>query len=318
MTRSATARSLDIRDFDAAGRLLVETYPYRSHEPASWSRPAPDERPKRWGVFHDIAAQPGAVGGLVAYASLGRLDHRKNRFDLIVGAPARRQGLGRQLFNTIVDEAWRTRAATLQARALEDDLDALAFLARRQFAETMKMRWFALALAEADAGVLTSAVNRAAASGVSIVAVSPGQGADSGFWTSIAELHDAARDGWPDPDPGGPVTTTEPSALRSWARASHDSTAAFFVAQRDGHLVGYSLLRRSTAGTAQFAATGVRPEVRGRGIGSALRAHCLLTARAAGYTTVRSASGSDALIRINERFGFERMQCEIRLVRPIR
>ena len=98
-----------------------------------------------------------------------------------------------------------------------------------------------------------------------------------------------------------------------------DSAIAFFIASRGDQFIGYSLLsRRRDSGEAQFASTAVRPVMRGQGIATALRARCILTARDSGFETVRSASGNAALIRINERFGFQDTCSEVRLVRRLR
>src|SRR5262249_44902631 len=139
---------------------------------------------------------------------------------------------------------------------------------------------------------------------------------DPGFWNALTHLHAAAQEGWPDPDPGGPRVPLPPAALRTMLMPNDIPPLAFFVASRSDRLVGYSALgRRRTEGEAQFAATAVRPDARGRGIATALRARCLRAAHSAGCTTVRSASGSAPLIGINGRFGFRQTHGEVRLVR---
>ena len=45
-----TYRALGREDLEAAGQLLVESYPYRAHEPPYWQRPATREQPRRWGA----------------------------------------------------------------------------------------------------------------------------------------------------------------------------------------------------------------------------------------------------------------------------
>jgi GNAT superfamily N-acetyltransferase len=243
---------------------------------------------------------------------------QKCRFDVVVSPRHVRQGLGRRLFDMVLDEARQIGAATLQARACDHAVEALAFLARREFVETMRMRGFALDLTTVDMPSLVAATRLAAAPGVSIAAVSPAQAVDPGFWTKLADLQDAAREGWPDPDPGGPVTPCQPDELRSMLMPSSGPPVAFFVASCRDRFVGYSvLIRRDATGEAQFALTAVHPGARGQGVGTTLRSQCLVVARAAGYTVVRSASGNDALIRMNARFGFRETYCEIRLVRRV-
>jgi GNAT superfamily N-acetyltransferase len=99
---------------------------------------------------------------------------------------------------------------------------------------------------------------------------------------------------------------------------SAEMPVAFAVASCEGRLVGYSLLtRRRTPGEVQFGATAVRPGYRRQGMAMALRIRCLDAAKRAGYVIARSASGSDALIRINAKLGFRETYCEVRLVRGL-
>ena len=226
---------------------------------------------------------------------------------------------GRRLFDLVLDEARLADAATLQARTCDHCVEAMAFLARREFVETMRMRGFVLDVTTADTRALVATTNQAPPTGVSIAAVTPEQAADSRFWAMLADLQEAAREGWPEPDPGGPVTPVQPTELRSMLMPSGGRPVAFVVASSEDQFVGYSaLVRRRGSGEAQFAATAVRPGVRGQGLGTGLRARCLVVAGAAGCTTVRSASGNDALIRMNARFGFKETHCEVRLVRRLK
>lgn len=309
-------RPLDHHDLESAGRLLVESYPHRVHEPAYWLRPSEREHMQRWGIFDYGGWLPDH---LVAVAALWRVECQKFRFDVIVSPPHRQRGHGNRLFAVVRDEAENAGAETLQARAYGTAIDSLAFLGRRQFVETMRMRGFVLPLAGLDVGSLTAASTFCRTTDVSIEIVSPSQFHDGWFWEKLAELHDAAREGWPDPDPGGSMTTTDPAVLSAMLMPSKESPIAFLIALRRDEFVGYSLLsRRRDTGEAQFASTAVRPSMRGQKVATALRARCILRARDAGFLAVRSASGNPALIRINERFGFHETYTEVRLVRRLR
>src|SRR4029453_16304923 len=127
-------RALGSRDFEAAGRLLVESYPYRGHEPPSWQRPAPSEQPRRWGAFYQSAVDSQQSSPVIlAYAALWRVEGEKFRFVVVVGPRYLRRGLGRRLFDIVLDEARLAGAATLQARTCDHCVEAMAFLARREF-----------------------------------------------------------------------------------------------------------------------------------------------------------------------------------------
>jgi N-acetylglutamate synthase and related acetyltransferases len=310
------SRLLATRDLDAAARLFTESYPHRGHEPAWWQRSAPREQARRWGIFDEADSPQQPAEHLIGYAALWNVVGRKFRFDIIVSPEHRRRGHGNHLFEVIRREATEMGAETLQARAYAMATESLAFLARRRFVETMRMRGFVLPLLGIDVDSIMAAANSCSAPDVSIVAVSRSQYTNSKFWNRLAEAHDASREGWPDPDPGGPPMPTDPTTLRRMLMPSPASAIAFFVALRGDRLLGYSLLggRRDT-GEAQFASTAVRPAMRGQKIATAMRARCVLTAREAGFSAVRSASGNAALIRINVRFGFQDTYSEVRLVR---
>ena len=310
------SRALNLDDLEPAGRLLVESYPHRAHEPASWRRPTAREQPQRWGIFDRSDSLSDC---LVAYGALWRVENQKFRFDMIVVPRHRRRGHGNRLFDIIFRRAEDRGAETLQARAYATATDSLSFLGSRQFAETMRMRGFVLMLTGIDGASLAAASNSCSVQDVSIQIVSPTKYNDAKFWHKVAEVHDAAREGWPDPDPGGPSASTDPESLRRILIPSAESVIAFEVASQGDEFVGYSLLtRRRDSGEAHFASTAVRPSMRGQNIATALRARCILKAHESGFGAVGSASGNAALIRINERFGFQETYTEVRLVRRLR
>lgn len=309
------SRPLAFEDLDAAARLLVEAYPHRADEPVSWQRTAWREQTQQWGLFD---RSDRLSDRLVAYAALWRIEGGKFRFDVIVTPRHRRRGYGGSLFEIVFRQAEHRGVDTLQARAYGTAADSLSFLGRRHFTETMRMRGFVLMLAGIDVASLAAACNSCLAPDVSIAIVSPSKYNDAQFWNKLAALHDAAREGWPDPDPGGPTTSTDPESLRRMLLPSFESVIAFQVALCGDELVGYSLLnRRRDSGEAQFASTAVKPSMRGRHVATALRACCILKARESGFAAVRSASGNAALIRINARFGFQETYAEVRLVRRL-
>jgi ribosomal protein S18 acetylase RimI-like enzyme len=313
-------RELTPADFDAAARLFTVVYPHRSGEPDAWLTPSPREAPVRWGIFEspsETCRLTAPESRLLAYAALWRVHGDKYRFDVIVDERHRRCGLGTHLLHSIVASATSRGAATLQARAYLASDAALGFLKRRGFGETMRMRGFVLDPARVDAASVRTWT--AHASGVTIARVARAEAERPEFWRELHVLHEATREGWPDPDPGGEPDPFDLEDLRRMCWPPDEPPLAFFVARHDEQPVGYSVLRyRRSSREAQFAATGVAPAFRGRGIATALRAHCLTVATEDGCRAVRSASGNDFLIRINARFGFVETYCEVRLVRRLR
>ena len=305
-------RELRPSERETAGQLLAAAYPHRGHEVRSWDRPDPREHPQRWAAF------PPSSSVLAGYAALWRVQLRKYRFDVIVAPDGRRDGVGSALLATVLEEAARSGAQTLQARAYASCPDALAFLKHRQFVETMQMIGFVLDLSAVDPRGLSARPDDSGADEIAIARVCASDIEDPTFWLKLSALQDAAVEGWPDPDPGGPANRMSVDDLKNLLLSSAALPLAFYVARRDDELVAYSSLAALQApGEVQFRATAVRPDCRNRGLATALRARCLTIAKDAGYRTARSTSGNPAMIRINATFGFHEMYREVRLVRRL-
>ena len=90
-----------------------------------------------------------------------------------------------------------------------------------------------------------------------------------------------------------------------------------FIAVDGERYVGYSALTINARKPTQAGSggTAVRPEYRGRGIATALKAKTLAWARAHGIGRLATSSDNPAMVRVNEKFGFKRTYVEVRLVR---
>ena len=88
---------------------------------------------------------------------------------------------------------------------------------------------------------------------------------------------------------------------------------AVFIARCEGEPVGFTGLGRD----ARPIGTAVLPAFRNRGIATALKRRVIDWARRNGVITLWTSSGNPAMIRINERLGFERVSTEVRLVRRL-
>lgn len=123
---------------------------------------------------------------------------------------------------------------------------------------------------------------------------------------SSANLHAAHalyRDGTLDQPGGG-----EPEDFASWTNGLGDGTRRL-IGVLDGTVVGYASLRTSEARptTAFNSLTSVAREVRGRGIGYALKAAVVSWSQDHGFTELETASTSQNLRMraINETLGFK-------------
>jgi GNAT superfamily N-acetyltransferase len=91
---------------------------------------------------------------------------------------------------------------------------------------------------------------------------------------------------------------------------------ACFVAATAEAFVGYSALTLTDESRLEAGSggTAVRPEYRGFGIATALKASCIRWAAEHGVRCLATSSGNPAMIRVNEKFGFRRTHEEVRTV----
>src|SRR6185436_19425639 len=113
---------------------------------------------------------------------------------------------------------------------------------RRRFVETMRMRGFALHLDRINATAIEEWRARASLAGVRIEPVTAKRLTDQTFWNQMCQLHRAAQEGWPDPDPGGVRPPIAENDLRTLALSGGQLPLALFVAREGDALVGYSAL----------------------------------------------------------------------------
>ena len=143
---------------------------------------------------------------------------------------------------------------------------------------------------------------------------------DSDAWRKLRDVSEAARVGWPDPDPRPDGTSGEEQSVeqfRAQANDFHMIPEACFLAVDHEQYVGYSALalRDRARAAAGSAATAVRPEYRGFGVATALKARCVRWAQEHGVRRLSTSSGNPVMVRVNEKFGFRRTYVEVRLVR---
>src|SRR5262249_56374644 len=128
-------------------------------------------------------------------------------------------------------------------------------------------------------------------------------------WALLCDLHNAAREGWPDPDPdpGPPPPSTVEEIRRLLLLRNRHLLEPCLLAVRDGVHVGFA----GPLGTA------VRPSLRGRGIATALKVRVISDARQRGESIMRSSSGNPAMLKVNQRLGYPLTTTEARLVRAL-
>ena len=306
---------LTAAELPAAGAILAAAYPHRAHEPARWSEEPNAAR--RWSV-----AAPD--GSLAAYLALWTVEPTQFRMDLVVRPDQPGRGLGTALLDFLIERAREAKATSLQARPYADQQDALALLASRDFRETMRMH--GLVLDDVRAVQLQPVdwyEGKLAERGIRVTTLAHELVADSDAWEKLRDANQAAQYGWLDPDPPPNGRTREPQTVDQFRAQSHDvhmNPEACFIArdrEQNGLFVGYSALALHDATGVQAGSSGtaVRPDYRGLGVATALKARCVRWAQENGVRRLATSSGHPAMVRVNEKFGFRRAYVEVRLVR---
>jgi GNAT superfamily N-acetyltransferase len=197
---------------------------------------------------------------------------------------------------------------TLQARADAGGGETLAFLVARGFAETMRMCHQVLDVAGASIAAHAGLAGRLAGRGIVIETLAGEQRRTPECWQRFCDLYDAAREGWPDPDPG-PVAVLTPPEFRHLHQAHEadigEGPDRCFIARRGDLYLGF----------ATAPGTAVRPDFRGQGIATALKVRAIASARDHGDATLATSTGNPAMLRVNERLGFRTTATEVRLIR---
>ena len=266
----------------------------------------------QWAAIEDASQH------LIGYAVCWNVVRRKYRIGLMVHPDRRKQGIGGDLLGVALAALQSMPAATLQARAWDDHADSLQFLRRRGFVETHRMVELHLNLSEADLTPLAELPGCLTAQGVEFTTLRQ-EGQDEQFWTKLTDLQQAAVIGWPDPDPDGVMTIPTGDEVRRMFDPWQTTSDTFFLAKADGVFIGYTALGpdHNAPEAIGTGPTAVRPEYRGRGVATALKTLALTHARQQGWRTAITRSASPAMIRVNEKLGFQRGRAEVRLVRKL-
>jgi GNAT superfamily N-acetyltransferase len=301
---------------EAASALLIAEYPHRAHEPEHWGRVRPPDDEQRWVIR-------GPDGRLAAYLALWRVSDSRFRMDLVVAPPFRRRGIGARLLDFLIEQARSETATSLQARPYADAADAFPLLAGRGFRETMRMIGLALDRVDAvDLAPFASLDAPLSARGIRFTTLAAELERDALVWEKLRDANQAAEFGWPEPDPlpnGARAAPESVEQFRSRSMAFGMIADACFIALRDDRYVGYAALATNDAAGSQAGSggTAVRPEERGLGIATALKARCIAWAREHGVRRLATSTGNPAMVRVNEKFGFRRTYVEVRLVKRL-
>jgi len=291
---------------EAAAALFAAAHPERADEPAAWGASRGSAGPRRY------VAVTGVAERIVGYGGLWPVRPGKFRIDLVVAPGYRRCGIGSRLLDLLTGEARAAGAWTVQARADSDRAQSLAFLQHRGFSETMRMHRLVLDVANADLRPFAGIERRLAADGIVLTTLAEERGrTGDACWANLCDLHNAAREGWPDPDPG-------PGPGQEELHTPEEIRRLYHLHQQDWPGLGFLAVHgEQYVGFVGPLGTAVRPSLRGRGLATALKVREVADAQERGVSTLDGATGNLAMLKVNERLGYQRTSTEVRLVRPL-
>jgi GNAT superfamily N-acetyltransferase len=249
--------------------------------------------------------------GVIGFAQYGQdaWNYDPRRFDLrVVVTPAhRRRGVGAALYDHLLAELNPLDPTGLRAQVREDMADALSFVQRRGYVETMRDWESRLDVPACDLSRFDGAAERVAAQGIVVRTLRELDGdpdRDRRLW----ELECAVSLDMPSAD-----ESTTPD-FEDWRRHTFETPNlrpdGYFVAvdtTAGDRYVGVSQLWGSPSVPDLFTgATGVLREYRRRGIALAMKLRAVTYARESGAPVIRTwnAQSNRAMLSINEALGF--------------
>ncbi len=284
--------------------------------------PPLSEQPLLW--LSDSAAPAahllaeGPDGALLGYAQLDLRASEGATAEIAVDPAARRQGVGRSLVESARDLA-AERAGRLNAWA-HGDLPAARALAEAVGMEPVRELWqmrMPLATGHAAGGAVHAEESRpdpatqnggglpaggTLPAGVTVREFVPGQDEDA--WVRLN-----AR-AFADHPTQGRLTRTD--LLAREAEPWFDA-AGFWLAERDGRLLGSMWTKVAEPGIGEIYALGIDPDAQGLGLGGALTALAVEALRDRGLQTAELYTSGDnqRAIRTYERAGFTRSSLDV-------
>lgn len=306
-------RPIQADDYAPAAALASALEPERAALATNWQ--AADASTNDMGRAVGYVALAGDPPEVRGYGSFWRVRMEQYRLELMVHPAWRRQGMGGRLLRQMLDDLALRGASSIQARADEENLEAQTFLWRNGFVETQRMYRMRLDLATPTPERWRAIEAQLASQGITISTLAYERAHDHAALHKLYDLHTAALDAWPNPDPGPNI----PPSFGEYARRFEQSTIipeGFFIARQAGIYVGYSGLAYSASAPQQLQTVGtaVRPALRRHGIATALKLRVLDFARQRGYTSLITHTASPTLLALNLRLGFRRERAEVRLV----
>jgi predicted N-acetyltransferase YhbS len=251
-----------------------------------------------------IAERDGVAVGVATVSKFGGAPDGDLAYTTLrVPREERRQGIGRTLFHRTSQHARELGKTGTLVVVRHDDVDSLAFYAARGFEERGRMQDVRLEFATADVTVTPPEA-------IEIVPLS--EELERGAYAVALEA-DA------DIPAAEPLVTGTFEQWRERQLGELTLRQLSFVAIEDGRVVGYAILGRDSADTANHWMTGVARAARGRGIAVALKRAQIAPAKADGWAFLRTQNdlANAAMRAVNDKLGYERRFEWVHLAGPL-
>ena len=310
-TLSLEAKRFEPADYSRLVELFNANYPdYTSSIEERQSRDESLDRSKYH--FQRYSVLDSESGSIVAFGEVSHISDmfhpRKFAINIVVQPERQGQGIGRFVYQRLLQELRVLKAIAVWIQVKEDLSKQLAFYERRGFREAMRVWESRLPVASIDTSRFEEYSRSVSDRGIRVTTLAEEQSKDSESTRKLHRLVQTIAADIPQPAPFTEVTYEQwetfemknPSLLPS----------GYFIAKDRDQYVGLSVVWKSDTEPKSLyqGNTGVVREYRRKGVAMALKLKVIEYAQSHGYEKVKTwnASNNAAMLGVNTKLGFKR------------
>ena len=259
---------------------------------------------------------------IIAYGAVEQTVYLpKYRLLLVTDPQWLKRGAGDLLLDRLMEDLREALAVTVSCRQYASETELVNLLESRGFVETSRVLDLRLDVANFDVSSLAILVQRLEDEGISITTFADERERDPRCVEKLYELTTLLSQDDPARGPFMPPAYNAREALM-WMEMPYVLPDAYFIAKREAEYVGVSdaSLFESMAGGVTQGFTGVKRDVRRRGLATALKLHTIAYAQSHGYKIIQSFNKPQqtAIRALNEKLGFQLMSENLVLEKCLR